>query len=340
MAVSSLSAISSALSLTFQPKLARQWNRMARTLAMLEAKPGQGKSVNWDVSLSGQTAATYTEGDDVASGELLIDAKQPAVLAWGLYRNAFGLTEHQIEAAMNSKDTAEELTQLLEESVFESHAALASILNAAVFAGTGSGALVGLDAALITSGTYGGIDVGTYPTFASTVNANGAVPRALTIDLMNTVESSIFTASGHRPDVIVTTPAIHAKYKGLFEPIRRVVGDSPGAYDTSVQDDMVYFMGIPVIRDKDCPAGKMYFLNRSAMHIAYMPPTNFGDAFGFVVRMGSGEAGGDGEVNQSGLPFAIKALAKTGTSVKFFVKSTCQLVVRHPNRCAVLKDLA
>lgn len=340
MAVSSLSAIQNALSLTFQPKLARQWNRMARTLALLEAKPGQGKSVNWDVSVTGQTAATYTEGDDVGSGELLIDTKLPATLAWGLYRNAFGLTEHQIEAAMNSRDTAEELTQLLEESVFESHAALASKLNADLFAGTGSGALVGLDGALLTSSTYGGIDVGTYTDFASTVNANGGVSRALTVDLMNTVESSIFTKSGHRPDVIVTTPAIHAKYKSLFEPIRRVVGDSPNAYDTSVQDDMVYFMGIPVIRDKDCPAGKMYFLNRSALHIAYMPPQNFGDALAFNVRMGGGSAGGDGEENVSGLPFKISALAKTGTSVKFFVKSTCQLVVRHPNRCAVLKDLA
>ncbi len=339
MAVSSLSAISSALSLTFQPKLARQWNRMARTLSILDAKPGQGKSVNWDVSLSGQTAATYTEGDDVASGELLIDAKLPAVLAWGLYRNGFGLTEHQIEAAMNSKDTAEELTQLLEESVFESVNALASKLNVDLFAGTGSGALVGLDSALITSSTYGGIDVGTYPTFASTVNANGSVARNLTIDLMNAVESSIFTASGHRPDVIVTTPALHAKYQSLFEPIRRVVGDSPGAYDTGVQDDAVYFKGIPVIRDKDCPSGKMYFLNRSAMHVAYMPSQNFGDALGFKVVMGAGSAGGDGEENASGLPFKISALAKSGTSVKFFVKSTCQLVVRHPNRCAVLKDL-
>lgn len=338
MAVSSLSAISNALSLTFQPKLARQWNRMARTVAMLEAKPGQGKSVNWDVSLSGQTAATYTEGDDVASGELLIDAKLPAVLAWGLYRNGFGLTEHQLEAAMNSKDTAEELVQLLEESVFESVAALASKLNVDLFAGVGSGALVGLDSALITSSSYGGIDVGTYPVFASTVNANGGVPRALTVDLMNTVESAIFTASGHRPDVIVTTPALHAKYKGLFEPIRRVMNDQ--SYDTSVQDDMVYFMGIPVIRDKDCPAGKMYFLNRSAMHIAYMPPQNFGDALGFKVVMGAGSAGGDGEENISGLPFKISALAKTGTSVKFFTKCTAQLVVRHPNRCAVLKDLA
>ncbi len=339
MAVSSLSAVSSALSLTFERKLARQWNRMARTISMLDAKPGQGKSVNWDVSLSGQTAATHTEGADVSSGELLIDAKAPAILAWGLYRNAFGLTEHQLEAALNSRDTAEQLMQLLEESVYESVAALASKLNVDLFAGTGSSnSLVGLDSALITSSTYAGIDVGTYPVFASNVSANGGIGRALTIDLMNTLEASIFTASGHRPDFWVTTPAIHAKYKGLFESIRRVVGDSPDRYDTSVQDDMVYFMGVPVIRDKDCPTGKMYALNRSAVDMAYMPMANFGDSLSFSVKMAFGSNGEDEE--QFGIPFKIQALAKTGDSVKFFTRTACQLRVRHPNRCGVIKDLA
>ena len=339
MAVSSLSAISSALSLTFDKKLARQWNRMARTISMLDAKPGNGKSVNWDVSLSGQTAATHTEGADVSSGEFLIDVKAPAILSWGLYRNAFGLTEHQLEAALNSKDSAEQLMQLLEESVYESVAALANKLNVDLFAGDGtSNALVGLDSSLITSSTYAGINVGTYPVFASTVNANGAVPRALTVDLMNTVEAAIFTASGHRPDFWVTTPALHAKYKGLFEPIRRVVGDSPGAYDTGVQDDMTYFMGVPVIRDKDCPAGKMYALNKSAVDMAYMPPAQFGDSLSFSVKMGAGSNGEEDE--QTGIPFKIQALAKTGDSVKFFIRTACQLRVRHPNRCAVIKDLA
>ena len=336
MAVSSLSAISSALSLIFDHKLARQWNRMARTISILEAKPGTGKSVNWDVSTSGQTAATHVEGLDIQSTELLIDAKLPMILPWGLYRNAFGLTEHQLEAALQSKESAEQLMQLLEESVYESVAALASKLNADLFGGNGaSNALNGLDHSLLATGTYAGQDVGTITVLQSNIDANGTVPRALTIELMDKMEGSIFTKSGMRPDFIVTTPKVFTKYKSLFEPIRRLVGDAPNRYDTSVSDDQVYFQGIPVIRDKDCPSGKMYFLNRNSLHMAYMPPANFGDAVSFVVKMAMG-SNADGDEQEFGIPFRIQSLAKTGDSVKFFIRTAAQVVVRRPNACGVI----
>lgn len=335
MAGSSLSAISSALSLIFDAKLARQWNRMARTISILDAKPGNGKSVNWDVSTSGQTATAYTEGADITTGELLIDAKVPMVLAWGLYRNAFGLTDHQLEAALQSKGSAEELMQLLEESVYESVAALASKLNADLFTGVGtSSALCGLDTSLITTGNYAGQSV-TGTVLASNIDANSNTGRALTLETMDKMESAIFTASGMRPDVIVTTPKVFVKYKSLFEPIRRLVGDAPNRYDTSVTDDQVYFQGIPVIRDKDCPAGKMYFLNKSAVHMAYMPPANFGDAVSFVVKMGMG-SNADGDEQTFGIPFRVTSLAKTGDSTKFFIRTAAQLVVRRPNACGLI----
>lgn len=338
MAVSSLSAISSALSLIFDAKLARQWNRMARTISLLEAKVGGGKSVNWDASLSGQSAATHVEGADVTSGEFLIDQKVPMILNWGLYRNAFGLTEHQLEAAMTSKDSAEQLMQLLEESVYESVAALASKLNADLFTGIGSGnALCGLDYSLLTTGTYAGQTVdGTL--LASNIDANGGVDRALTVDLMSNMEGLIFSASGLRPDMIVTTPKVMNKYKALFEPLRRVQGDSAGKYDTSVSDGEVFFMGIPVIRDKDCPAGCMYFINKSAVHTVYMPPANFGDSVSFVVKMAMG-SNGAGEEQDFGIPFRVQALAKTGDSVKFFIRTAAQLVVRRPNACGKISSI-
>ena len=331
MAVSSLSAISGALSTIFDSKLARQWNRMSRTISLLDAKPGTGKSVNWDVSTAGQTATAYTEGDDITSGELLIDAKLPMILPWGLYRNAIGLTEHQLEAALQSKESAEQLMQLLEEEVFGAVAALASKLNVDLFTGIGSSSqLCGFDYSLLSTGTYATQVVDSITSLKSNLDANGSVNRALTVELMDKMESSIFTASGLRPDVIVTTPKVFTKYKSLFETIRRVVGDSPSVYDTSVKDDAVYFQGIPVIRDKDVPAGCMYFINRSAAHMAYMPPANFGDAVSFVVKMGMG-SNGDGSEQEFGIPFRVTSLAKTGDSVKFMLRTAAQLVVRRPN---------
>lgn len=338
MAVSNLSAIASALSLIFDSQLARQWNRMARTISRLQAKPGTGKSVNWDVSTSGQTATAYTEGADIDASELLIDAKVPMVLPWGLYRNAFGLSEHQLEAANQSKDSAEQLMQLLEESVYEAIAALASKLNKDLFTGIGSSSqLCGLDYSLLTTGSYGGQTVDA-TVLASNVDTNSNVNRALTLDLMNKMEAAIFTASGMRPDSIVTTPGVMNKYKSLFEPIRRLVGDAPNRYDTGVQDDMMYFMGVPVVRDKDCPTGKMYFLNHSTVHMAYMPPANFGDSVQFVVKLGTG-SNGAGDTEQFGIPFRIQSLAKTGDSVKFFLRTATQLVVRRPNANGVITHI-
>ena len=334
MAVSTLSAISSALSTRFDAKLARQWNRMARTISLLDAKPGQGKAVNWDASTSTQTAATFTEGSDVGSSELLIDPKIIMTLPWGLYRNAFGLSTLQLEAALQSKETADALIDLLDESVYESVAAISSKLNVDLFAGIGSSnELCGLNYSLLSSGTYAGQSVA--GNLVSNTDANGSVLRALSVDLMDKMEAAIFTASGLRPDFIVTTPAVFRKYKGLFESLRRVPGDSVDRYDTSVSDDGVYFQGIPVVRDKDCPAGCMYFINRSSVHMAYMPAANFGDAVQFNVRMGMGSNGQD-EEQSFGIPLRIYSLAKTGSSVKFAIETYCQLVVRRPNACGVI----
>jgi len=79
-------------------------------------------------------------------------------------------------------------------------------------------------------------------------------------------------------------------------------------------------------------------LNRSAVDMAYMPMSNFGDSLSFSVRMAFGSNGEDEE--QFGIPLKIQALAKTGDSVKFFTRTACQLRVRYPNRCGVIKDLA
>ena len=329
MAVQLVSSIAPALSFTLDNVIARQWNRMARTISLLKAKPGNGKSVNWDISTSGQTATAYTEGADITAGELLVDAKLPMILPWAFYRNALGLSDHSISVAMQSRGSAEELMNLLEESVYEAVCALAAKLNQDLFAGIGSAnQFCGFDYSLLATGTYAGQSV--TGTLVSNVDANGTVPRALTLDLMNKMEAAIFVASGKRPDLIVTTPAVMNKYKSLFEPIRRLVGDSVNRYDTGVQDDQVYFMGIPVIRDKDCPAGKMYFLNLSTVSMHYSPPVNTGDSVIHYTRSGMG-SNGAGDTQEFGLPFSVVGLAKTGDSTKLFINTVAQLAVRQPN---------
>jgi len=340
MAVSNLSAIQSALSLIFDNQLSRQWNRVSRTLSLTRAMPLGGKSVNWSISTSGQTANTHTEGADITSGELLIDAKKDMVLGWGLYRNAIGLSSLSLEVAAGSSGSALEMMSLLEEEVSGAGHALASKLNLDLFSGDGtSNALVGFDNALITTGTYGTQDVSTVTSLKSNLDANGGTPRALTIALMEEMETAIYTRCAESPTVIVTTPAIFAKYKGLFEPVRRVVGDHPGAYDTSVKDDAVYFMGIPIIRDINATAGSMYFLNERLMEMKYVRPMFFGDSVTSVIRKAMG-SNGLSQQDPTSIPLRLESLAKTGDSNKFFLRTVCQLCIKRPNAFGILSDLA
>jgi hypothetical protein len=337
MAVTNLSGVSvDALAQIFDPKLARQWNRSAKTLSMLNVKEGGGKNVAWDALTSVQTAATYTEGSDVDPSEFLTDLAQPAILPWGLYRNAFGLSDHAIQVAKSSMGNAVELQDLVQESAFDSVAGLASKLNVDLFAATGSGSsLVGLSSALGTSSTYATIDRGTYTEWASTVLSNSGTPRALTTALMDIADGYISMKSGMSPDFIVCHPTIFRKYKSQFTVSVFNVGQ-PLKFDESATEDNVTYQGIPVIRDKDCPSTKLFMINRSALELVYLAPEVDEDSIA-VLRMAGGN--GDGLVDSVGLPVKMSKLSKTGNARKFVLNVTLQLKVRRPNCMAVITDL-
>jgi hypothetical protein len=349
MAISSLSAISSALSLYFAPKIAKQTNRAARTLSLLDAVPVSGKSINYDASLGVQTASPYVEGADVVAGEYLIDAKVPAITPWSLYRNAFGLTEHQLEVALGSAGSALELINLLEESVFESNASLASKINQDLFTGTGglvntaTGAarqihgVLAPDGVKAATGSFNGIDRDVYTDYQGNSIAVGG---ALTVSALNHGERVIFSRSGLKPDFLVASPAVVDVYRGIFEQQRAISPEVVSAYGGSVDADRLTYAGLPIVRDKDCPDGYVIYFNKSAMQVAYLPveANGFGDSLGWSVRMASGSNGEDAET-PSGIPIRTQALAKTGDSVKFFNRTTIGIKYRRPNAIAVLTGI-
>lgn len=341
-----LTDVANSLSQRFASKLARQFNRMAVLGAALPSEAGFGKNVAWDVEMDGATAGSYHEGDDVAGGELNVDALVPATLSWGHYRSAFQVSETEFDAAATSAGSADAIVRLFDERIMSAGMKLASVINGDLWSGDGTDGssnpdIVGVQGgALETSGSYAGLDRGTYPLWKGNVLANGGVGRSLTVDLMDQMDANIFTASGVRPNLIVCDPATFRKYKGLFEAVRRVDGEGPiKRYDTSTSE--LFYQGIPILRDKDAPSGTMTFLNTNLVSKVYLPISPMSSEDVFKVQEVEGQGGnGEGENNSLALPFKIVPLAKNGDSLKFMVKCVLNLKVQRPNSMGYIKDIS
>lgn len=349
MAAEVLSNIASALATTFQPEITRVWNRTAVAAQNIPLKSGGGagggKQVAWDVELDGAGAAAFGEGTDVQAGELDFDPVQPATLPWGQYRAAFQISNLELNAAAENISNATALEDIFGERVVGKAAKLLSVINKDIYSGTGTSSvgsfpnIIGLDTALIAAGSsYAGISSGTYAAWASTVQANGGVPRSMSLALLASLETSLYTASGFSPSFLLGDPAIHAKYEGLFETLRRTVDDGNNVPSYNGSTKSLFWRGLPVIRDKDSTATRLYMLNAGEIELRVLPFRAAPD--GVPVQQKDLESSNGKTAEATGIPVHIYPLGRTGSGIKFVVEIYCQLKVTRPNAHAVLADIS
>lgn len=351
MALENLAAIAAALSQTFQDPLFHQMNREATCLSKLDAKPGRGKNCAWDVEFSGSGAGadTVAEGSDVADGEMTTDVPVPATLSWGLYRAAFKLSETEVKAAASSLGTPEALVDLLGDRLLLKGAQLASKINSDVFLGdgtdgSGNPTIVGFHGgACDDTGTYANINRATYAEWKATVLANGAVPRALTMDLLAQAEEQLFLKCGRSPLWIMTSAGVRRKYGNLFESVRRLSTDGRGPLSVEAGATDMFYQGAPIYRDKDAPTGKMIIA--AAEPVVEFLPAIGADREGIVKRMqmltGTNGQGLPGtRATATSIPFEITPLAKTGASIKFSLSVELAMKVVRPNAYVVIEDIS
>lgn len=351
MADQLLTNISSALSTQFQPKLDRQFNRLSVLAGLLPVKRGAGANVTWDVRFTRSThAASFTEGSDVGAGEFQTDTNVPASLSWGQYRTAFSISGMALAAARSAMNSPEALMALFEGNLEDAGADLISQINAALFAGAGTGTnIAGLygAGALATTGTYANIARGTYVEWASNVLANGAVARALTKSLLDQLEEQIFLDCSMPPDLIVASAGVIRKYESLFDHVIRTApaGAPANSGELSVvqrlQQNSGYtglsYKGIPVVRDRNANAGKLAMLNTQKVEIVTLNQSPLTSATSATdTSLTNGAAEGASPVS---IPVRIEPLAKTGDANKFQLVAYLQLKVRQPNSCGVVEDL-
>jgi hypothetical protein len=343
MAMELLASIANALTQLFAPELSRQYNRTATTAKLLTFREGRGKNIAWDVEFSGAGAASYAEGSDVAQSEFLTDPVVPAILPWGRYRSAFALSGDEIDIAASSQYGAMELVDIVGERVIGCATKLITTINNDLILGEGSDAAKNptifgfLGGAIGNTGVYAGISRTTYPEWAGNVIGNSGTARPLTIDLMNHMDELIFNACGLPYGIIVTSPGVYRQYSGIFEPIRRIATDGRGPlqYDTVAAE--LFFKGIPIVRDRSFPAGKMMFLNLSEVEVLNLPQGRYPDVNSSdgVLSDSNGQT-----ASATGVRFRIYPLAKTGDAVKFVLQAKLQLKVKRPNCCGIIEDIA
>ena len=344
MSTVALANIAAALATLFEDRISSQINRSTVMLQLVPVGNGPGKDVSWNARFGSAVGTPIADGADVATFNN--DDKVPAKLDYATMHDAFAVTGKAMAAAANTRNP-DELTDLFGEELGDCVERLAKGISQEIYLGTGAtDHIMGLcDAtagALLDTGIYANINRATYPQWASNVDSNGGVGRALSFDLMRNMRTSIYTASGVKSDLIVTTPAIHGKFGSLFGTNRRYVQDIylrgqkitlSGGYGALFFDD------IPVVEDVDAPAGEMLFLSTRHMDIRQLPDP----AQAVSQAMGTAQLEGT-EEEQFGKPTGkltarINPLGRSGDKFKFQLICYPQVRVKRPNAFGRIKDI-
>jgi hypothetical protein len=123
--------------------------------------------------------------------------------------------------------------------------------------GTGNGGLnlTGLEAIVDSTTTVAGLAPSTFSWWASTETGSGSF-AAQGINDMRTIYNTL-SFGNDKPDIIFTTQTVFEYYEKALQPQERFVGNA--AADAGFMN--LTFKNVPVIFDRDCTSGVMYFLN-------------------------------------------------------------------------------
>jgi len=184
-----------------------------------------------------------------------IDTKQTTTLAnfdWKqFYVNVTldGNTELRVEGD-------EKILSIISTKMDNASKTLNKQFTTAMFTDQGSKALDDMTSAIATSGTYGGIDKGTYTWWQGNVDSTGG---AFSMDML---QSTYGAASDGplQPDLVITTQAIYDKIWLRVQPQQR------GNLENTPALAKIGFSGISfnratIVVDKACPTGVIFVIN-------------------------------------------------------------------------------
>lgn len=330
MADYDLSTITSSLAQNLRNVVSRTVNTTSPLLRTLRIEAGEGKNVAWAVELDGAVAENFSDGADVSNYGS--DVPAFANLQWGLYRSNFRVTNLAASAAQSSRTPAG-LMNLMARSLVNSARKLATTINAAGYAGAGTGTLIaGLNVGINDSNTYGGIVRGSTPKFRAKKFDPGSLTEP-TIALIRSDIGAIYDECGEKVDLGFAPTSVWNKLAALFQEQRRYnqdifLGSRRVTLDNSV--DAIVIDGVLFLKDKDATANGIYYINSNYVYWEYLPPAQFSALPEQSTTMQLEDTQGS-----LGLQVAVYPLARTGAARKVTCEAQLQLVVEKPNSCGV-----
>ena len=130
------------------------------------------------------------------------------------------------------------------------------------------------------SGALQGLAVASYPYWKANMLGNSGTGRAISEALMQTAIDTIAQTGDGEASAIYTTFGVRRAYQALLTGTRQYVNtmDLKGGAKAITYDNM------PIIADKDCPTGSMYFLDESALKFYRLSDFDWMDQDGAVLN--------------------------------------------------------
>lgn len=321
MADTSLSVIQ--LAAIMQDSIVELANQQAKMFRYFPVKSFQGKNVSWVADgYDGTAAANFAEGGSLATYG--VDTQLNPVLDSARVhssRNITGTLLRAAKASLNPAEAIDEMKAQLEAAI----KAVAVKCNSQAFTGSGSNAIIGLQSAVDNSNTYAGLSRITYPSWSSYVVDPG-VSTAISAALLRSDMIEVEKRCGIRPNLVLTSFGVLNKIMALGDS-NRVEQPANSLYQVGY--DGVSLMGVPVIADKDCPAGCVFYLDRDAVEWRVRD----------AVVQGEQLIQGMDQSGKLSVPFIFKSLPQTTDSVGFAAIFEGQLVVRAPHHCGTRRNV-
>lgn len=173
---------------------------------------------------------------------------------WKQYAGTVGITGLEKRSNMGES----QLINLLSAKVQQLELSMRDRMSRDAFSdGTGNGGknLTGLSLIVDSAGTVGGLSATTFTWWASTETASGSFATQ-GINDMRTIYNTL-SLGNDKPDLIVTTQTVFEYYEKALQPQERFTSNSVA--DAGFMN--LTFKNTPIVFDRDCNSGVMYFLN-------------------------------------------------------------------------------
>jgi hypothetical protein len=185
----------------------------------------------------------------------LQDGHTIARYTWKQYSGPIGITGLEKRSNMGEA----QLINLLDAKTKQTTMSLRDRMSVDAYAdGTGNSSknLTGLAALVSTTATVGGLSPTTYTWWQASVDSSGGSFAANGINKMRTKFNDV-SFGNDKPDAIFTDQTTFERYEAQLQPLERFNDRKVG--DAGFEN--LKFKQVPILFDRDCTSGYMYFLN-------------------------------------------------------------------------------